>query len=99
MKKNTSKPALLPSLYCNVFGHSYEVTKKVTYHVKEYTCKHCKKELTTNGNGRLTELTPKFREINSILEYIHNRRMLRLSRQRSFNNQTAFSKADLQISA
>ena len=99
MKKNTSKAALLPSLYCNVFGHKYEVSKKVTYHVKEYTCKHCKKELTTNGNGHLTELTPKFREINSILEYIHNRRLLRLDRQRSFNNQTAFAKTDLQISA
>jgi len=99
MKKNTSKPALLPSLYCNVFGHNYEVTRKVTYYVKEYTCKHCKKELTTNGNGQLTELTPKFKEINSILEYIHNRRMLRLNRQRNFSNQTAFTKPDLQISA
>ena len=99
MKKNTSKTALLPSLYCGVFGHNYEVTKKVTYHVKEYTCKNCKKELTTNGNGHLTELTPKFREINSILEYIHNKRMLRLSRQQSFNSQTAFTNSDLQISA
>ena len=91
MEKTTPKTALIPSLYCSLFGHNYEVTKKVTYHVKEYTCKHCKKELTTNGNGNLTELTQKFREINSILENIHNRRIMRLS-QKEFSN-------NLQISA
>jgi len=98
MKKTTIKPALLPTLYCNVFGHNYEVSKKVTYHVKECTCRHCKKEVTTNGNGYLTDLTPKFREINFILENIHNRRMMRLS-QKSFNKQNVFTKNDLQISA
>lgn len=64
--------------FCSLFGHQYEVSKKVTYHVKEYTCKHCKKELTTNGNGRLIELTPKYREINSILERIHANRLRRV---------------------
>jgi hypothetical protein len=54
------------------------MSKKVTYHVKEYTCKCCKRQLTTNGNGKLTELTPKFQEINSILEDIYTRRMMRL---------------------
>ena len=91
MEKTTPKTALIPSLYCSLFGHNYEVTKKVTYHVKEYTCKHCKKELTTNGNGNLTELTQTFRESNSILENIHNRRIMRLS-QKEFSN-------NLQISA
>ena len=98
MKKATSKTALIPTLYCNVFGHNYKVSKKVTSHVKEYTCKNCKKELTTNGNGYLTELTPKFREINSILENIHNRRMIRLS-QKAFNQQAIFTSNGLQISA
>ncbi len=65
-------------LYCNVFGHNYEVSKKVTSHVKDYTCTCCKKQLTTNSNGNLTELTPKFKEINSILEEIYTRRMERL---------------------
>lgn len=78
MKKTTSKPTLIPKMYCNLFGHNYEVTKKVTYHVKEYTCSHCKKQLTTNSNGSLTELTPKFKEINAILERIHTSRMERL---------------------
>ncbi len=64
--------------FCSLFGHQYKVSKKVTYHVKEYTCKHCKKELTTNGNGRLIELTPKYREINSILERIHANRLRKI---------------------
>lgn len=68
-------------MYCNVFGHDYEVTKKVTLHVKEYTCKHCKKQLTTNSNGNLIELTPKFKEINAILERIYNSRTERLKKK------------------
>lgn len=74
MKKTT----LIPKIFCSLFGHNYEVTKKVTYHVKEYTCSHCQKQLTTNSNGSLTELTPKFKEINAILERIHLSRTQRL---------------------
>lgn len=75
--KKTANPT--SKLFCNIFGHNYEVTRKVTRHVKEYTCKRCKKELTTNSNGKLTELTPKFREINETLERIYQRRAMRLS--------------------
>ncbi len=77
MKKPTNKPTRITSMYCNLFGHHYEVSKKVTYYVKEYTCTHCKKQLTTNSNGNLIELTPKFKEINAILERIHNSRLQR----------------------
>lgn len=66
-------------IYCSFFGHEYSVTKNVTYHVKEYTCKHCKDQVTTNGNGRLTSLTPKYKEINSVLERIHNNRLRKKS--------------------
>lgn len=76
-KPTTHKPTFIPKMYCNIFGHDYQVTKKVTYHVKEYTCSHCKKQLTTNSNGNLIELTPKFKEINAILERIHISRMER----------------------
>ena len=68
-------------LYCDFFGHNYHVTKKVTNHVKEYTCKCCKKQLTTNSNGRLTELTPKYQEINESLERIYNNRTMRLQQK------------------
>ncbi|GGG38699.1 hypothetical protein [Bizionia arctica] len=77
MKKTTTH--LSPSkLYCDVFGHNYQVSKKVTSYVKEYTCKCCKKQLTTNSNGHLTELTPKYQEINNLLEDMYNRRTMRL---------------------
>lgn len=68
-------------LYCNLFGHKFEVSKNVTYHVKEYKCCNCNKELTTNGNGNLIELTPKFKEINSILGRIHAKRQNRMRRE------------------
>lgn len=77
MEKITTKPAFIPKMYCGIFGHDYQITKKVTSYVKEYTCCHCKKQLTTNSNGNLIELTPKFQEINAILERIHNSRILR----------------------
>ncbi|WP_299521492.1 DUF1660 family phage protein [Winogradskyella sp.] len=68
-------------LYCDFFGHNYKMTKKVTNHVKEYTCTRCKKQLTTDSNGRLTELTPKYKDINSTLERIYNNRMMRLKQK------------------
>lgn len=77
MQKSTQKQNIIPKIYCNLFGHDYEVSKKVTYYVKEYTCRHCQKQLTTNSNGYLIELTPKFKEINAILERIHEKRTVR----------------------
>lgn len=82
MKTTTSsQTSSVSKLYCNIFGHQYDVTKLVTKHVKEYTCKCCKKQLTTNSNGHLTELTPTFKEINNILEYIHTKRMSRIKQK------------------
>jgi ABC-type Fe3+-citrate transport system substrate-binding protein len=75
--KNSTRQQNSFKIICDIIGHKYEVSKQVTSHVKEYTCKCCKKQLTTNSNGHLTELTPKFKEINSILEEIYTRRMLR----------------------
>ncbi|WP_323787595.1 hypothetical protein [Psychroserpens sp.] len=76
----------MKSIYCSFFGHQYEVSKKVTYHVKEYKCTHCSAQLTTNGKGDLTPLTPKYKEINSVLERIHTSRLLRkgLQQDRTF---------------
>lgn len=67
----------MKNLHCKVFGHDLRVSKNVTFHVKEYTCKNCGKQFTTNSSGSLTELTPKFKEINSVLEKIHNKRLIR----------------------
>ena len=88
MKKSTSNQTSM-KIFCDIFGHKYEVSKKVTSHVKEYTCRCCKKELTTDGDGHLTELTPKYREINKILEDIYARRMVK--RNPAGFTQSAFS--------
>ncbi|HZW62725.1 MAG TPA: hypothetical protein VFF15_03675 [Flavobacteriaceae bacterium] len=88
MKKTTNNHSLLPKLYCSIFGHNFEISKKVTRHVKEYTCTNCKKELTTNGNGYLTELTPTYKEINSVLERIYTNRMMRLKERRMYAEPT-----------
>lgn len=65
----------MKSFYCSFFGHQYEVSKSITYHVKEYKCKHCSSQATTNGKGGLAPLTPKYKEINSVLERIHKKRV------------------------
>ncbi|WP_179344494.1 hypothetical protein [Winogradskyella ursingii] len=67
----------MKSIHCSLFGHDYQVSKNVTYHVKEYRCKHCKSELTTDGNGKAIPLTPKYKEINSVLNRIHKKRLER----------------------
>jgi len=66
------------------------VTRQVTYHIKEYTCKNCKKQLTINGNGQLIELSPKFKEINDVLERIHIKRIKKIKEQKNFNNLLVF---------
>lgn len=73
-----------------MFGHDFQVTRHVTYHVKEYTCKNCKKELTTSGSGGLTELTPKFKEINDVLERIHVKRATRINKHQLNSNLLVF---------
>ena len=75
----------MKSLHCKVFGHDFHITRNVTYHVKEYQCKNCNKELTTNGNGNIIELTPKFKEINDVLERVHYKRIMRLNKKQAIN--------------
>ncbi|MCA0131154.1 DUF1660 family phage protein [Winogradskyella alexanderae] len=67
----------MKNVLCSLFGHEYEVSKNVTYHVKEYRCKRCNSEMTIDGNGKFIPLTPKFKEINSVLNRIHNKRLER----------------------
>ena len=83
MKKVEQTTPRKGSFYCSLFGHQFEVSKKVTYYVKEYKCCNCKIEMTTNSNGSLTELTPKFREINSVLERIHINKITRYAQANS----------------
>lgn len=64
-------------MHCTIFGHDYVVTENITSFVKEYKCKNCQKQVTTDVNGCLIPLTPKFKEINSVLKRIHAKKMQR----------------------
>ncbi len=80
----------MANIQCKLFGHDFVVTRKVTHHVKEYTCKTCKKQLTTNGNGQLIDLSPKFKEINDVLERLHNKRKNKSKNTKVFDNLLVF---------
>lgn len=79
MNKDTaSGKNLLTSLFCNLFGHHYVVSKKVTKHIKEYKCVHCQRQVSTDVGGKLSILTPKMREINGVLADMYNKRQQRI---------------------
>lgn len=64
----------MKKIFCNIFGHHYAVSKKVTQHIKEYKCVHCAKEVTTDVSGNLSVLTPELQDINHTLEIIYQKR-------------------------
>ncbi len=68
------KPTGMKKVFCNLFGHHYAVSKKVTLHIKEYKCIHCGKEVTTDVSGNLSALTPELQDINNTLEDIYQKR-------------------------
>lgn len=81
MNKNTPpKRNLFSALFCNLFGHHYTVSKKVTEHIKEYKCIHCQKQVTTDVGGNLSVLTPQMRDINSTLEDMYRKRSTKVVR-------------------
>lgn len=80
----------MKNIHCKVFGHDLKVTREVTLHVKEYTCKNCRKEYTTSSNGNLTALTSKYKEINMVLQHIREKRALKKSHQLLNNDLLVF---------
>ncbi|TLP77309.1 hypothetical protein [Maribacter sp. ACAM166] len=64
----------MKKLFCNIFGHHYSISKKVTSHIKEYKCIHCQKQVTTDVRGNLSSLTPELEDINRTLEHIYQSR-------------------------
>ena len=69
----------MKNIYCLLNGHDLKVIKNVTYHVKEYMCKHCKEKFTTAQSGEITLLTNERKNINTILENIHLKKIRRKS--------------------
>ncbi|TAI47461.1 hypothetical protein [Flagellimonas allohymeniacidonis] len=76
MKKTTTQHHgnKFSSFFCNLFGHHYVVSKKVTQHIKEYKCLHCQKQVTTDVSGKLSVLTPQMQEINNTLGDMYQKR-------------------------
>lgn len=85
MKKDSPNSSFsFGKLYCALFGHNYVLSKKVTHHIKEYTCSHCREQATTNSRGRLEVMTPKLKEINEALASVHAKKMARSNNNTSF---------------
>lgn len=74
---NTTKPQLTFSigrLFCYYFGHRLFISRRITNHVKEYSCSRCGQEMTDTANGLVADLTPRLQETNTFLAKIHERR-------------------------
>ncbi|NRB83314.1 MAG: hypothetical protein HRU49_06025 [Winogradskyella sp.] len=67
----------MKNVICSLIGHDYKISKVVTYHVKEYKCTRCNSEMTIDANGKFIPLTPKHKEINSVLNRVHMKRLER----------------------
>ncbi len=62
------------AMCCLIFGHHYTISRNVTSHIKEYKCLHCEKQVTTNAQGNLSNLTPERKDINEALQNIYQKR-------------------------
>lgn len=78
MKNNDfNQPFSFSGFVCSTFGHHYKVSRKVTDHISEYTCKNCGKELTDTASGGVELLTMKNKQINAVLASFIQRRAKR----------------------
>ncbi|MBQ4819828.1 hypothetical protein [Aquimarina sp. MMG016] len=85
MKKSTPHSSFsFSKIYCSLFGHNYVFSKSVTHHIKEYTCSHCKEQVTTNSRGRLEVMTPKLKEINDALASVHAKKIAKSKNNTTF---------------
>lgn len=72
-------PLLSPigKLLCHYFGHRLFISRRITNHIKEYSCSRCGQEMTDTANGFLEDLTPRLQETNTFLAQVHQRRQNR----------------------
>ncbi len=76
-KRPPSEGKPLLSLLCAIFGHQYRVSREITGHVREYGCVYCNRQLTTDAEGEISELTIEKQRINEQLREIYSRRRKR----------------------
>lgn len=68
----------MKKLHCSLFGHDLVLFENITNYIKEYECKNCKQQFTTSSQGNLIPLTPKYKEINSVLKSMHSKKRKRI---------------------
>jgi len=73
-KRPPSEGRTLLSLICAIFGHQYRVSREITDHVKEYSCTYCDRQLTTDADGAISELTEEKQRINEKLREVYGSR-------------------------
>jgi transposase-like protein len=79
MEKFSTSPFSLLSIVCATFGHDYNVSRKVTDHINEYTCTHCGKEITDNTKGTIEILTEPLKRANNSLASFYSKRHSKIS--------------------
>ncbi len=67
----------MKNVVCSLIGHDFKVSKEITYHIKEYKCKRCGEEMTIDAKGEFVPLTAKQKEINTVLNKVHEKRLER----------------------
>lgn len=80
-KRPPSEGRPLRALLCSIFGHQYRVSREITGHIKEFACTHCERQLTTDAEGKISELTYEKQRINETLMAMHRRRRMRVDSQ------------------
>lgn len=79
LNQKRSKPRVLSTLGCKVFGHKYRIVKRYESNLKEFECAHCKKQYTLDGYGHYTPLTPKLKHINEVYDNFYIRKLQKTS--------------------
>lgn len=63
-------PTSFQRLLCNVSGHKFRLTKKITNNIKHYQCINCGYEVSTNFKGQLVPLTEELKNAHSGIQNI-----------------------------
>ncbi len=74
MKATTSFSVQVRQLICKLSSHRFKTTRTITAHFKEYECRCCKKQITTDPNGRYITLTQEHKEINDALSLLFQKK-------------------------
>ncbi len=58
----------MKTVLCKIIGHDYQDTNKNNSLFKEFECKNCNQQFTTDGYGRIVKLTSFWKENHLSIE-------------------------------